>query len=329
MSAELEQTGESTEEVTEEVTEAPKKVKKGFSLWESTISLLAEKAEETGMNHSAIVDSILEFGLPAFTENGMNFVKIVTLEEFEYLNADPLVATSEPTLSIPPPEPVIKKHGRRPKLRIPGQVGDGEQQQKEQGLYRPNIGQIGREPIAEPGTHTPIAGNERLATLEASMDFLRQQIENMQIIHQPQQTQQRSQQLMQNAPYSEVRSQQMPVQEQPPPVFAGSSLPGYTGAPPPGVVVPQPQAPTQPIYQQPVNQPQQRQDLQDPYAMNIGSVPGTLGQGGMTAQSLLSGANMTPNVGAGNINMDIARKALGPNWRNNLHQRQAANNREQ
>jgi len=336
MSEELEQT--------EETTEAPQKVKKGFSLSPGTVAALAAKVEETGHRQSAIVDSVLDFGIPAFGENGMGDYRLITKIELQEIKAavsesvsavtdwEPLVnairESEGPT--IPVPEPAPTKRGRREKLRVPGmnqvpqQVVDIEQQQKE--LYRPNIGQ----PVPEPGTtHTPMAGEQGTGVIEANMAFLMQQMAAMQTMMQQQMGQQPAptQAPVDMNPYNQTQQQPTP---QPAPQFAASYPPGYTG--PPGVapVAPQPQQPQQAqgMYPMPGNTPRQPQHLQDPYAMNIGQPPGG-NPGALTAQGLLSGSQgMNPNVAGQNVNMDIASRALGPNWRNNLHRMTAANSRE-
>jgi len=333
MSEEMDQTEETQEQPLQS-----RKVKKGFTLLSETIDLLERKSEEFGHNKSAIADAVLRFGLPVYGERGMADFTIMALSEIKAISITTVGPADEP--AIPVPEPVATKRGRREKLRVPGmntvpqlsqQVVDIEQQQKEmqrphpqqgQDLYRPNLGATNY--ATEPGTHTPMAGNDRIATLEASMNMLMQQMLNMQTPQQQGPTAPVYQD-PQQSPYPPVQ----PV-PQPAPVFAASYPPGYTG--PPGVAVPQPQ-PEQAMYPAPGSQgPPPQPHLQDPYAMNIGQVPGSqaVGQGGLTAQGLLSGNQaMSPNVGGGNINMDIANKALGPNWRNNVHRMEAANRRGQ
>ena len=344
-------------EKTEETTAPPKKAKKGFSLSESTIFMLKEKAETTGYNQSAIVDSVLDFGIPAFGENGMGGKTIIPTAELLKMQQASLksikeivdldlkgVGIREPAdPAIPVPEPGPMKRGRREKLKIPqlsNQVVDAAQQQKEmnrpdpqEGLYRPNLGGPALADIKEDKygyltrtdnpTHTPMAGNERLATIEANMNLLIQYMSNLQQPVHPQQPQAPAYQDPQQSPYPPVQ----PVTQ--PPVFAASYPPGYTG--PPGVQpgVQQPQQQQQGMY--PLPNPQgQRQDLQDPYAMNIAADQGNQGQGGgLTAQGLLSGAqSMNPNVAGRNINMEAANQALGPGWRENIHRMNAANRRE-
>lgn len=306
-------------EQTEETKEAPKKVKKGFTLLSETIDLLEAKSKAVGHNQSKIVDAILMFGLPVYGENGMEDRKVITEAEWGKHVAGNVILEVDTTVpAIPVPEPVETKRGRAEKLRVPGmntvpqpgqQVVDIQQQQD---LYRPNLGPGSAQP--EAGTHTPMAGNDRIASLEATMNLLMQHMSNMQM---PQQQQ-------------PGYPQQAPPPPPPAPVFAASYPPGYTGPPGVGVATgqqaPQPQ---QGVYPLPGRQPQQRPDLQDPYAMNIGQSPGQA-QGGLTAQGLLSGSQgMNPNVPGQNINMDIAKRALGSNWRDNLHQMQAQGMREE
>ena len=347
-------------EKTEETTTPPKKLKKGFSLSESTILMLKEKAESTGYNQSAIVDSVLDFGIPAFGENGMGDAKIISMVELQEMKAEleleslaaiedfdlKNVGIREPTEpAIPVPEPAPMRRGRREKLKVPGLVGlpqqvvDVEQQQKAMNqvhpqaggeLYRPNLGS---GPVAyagvteseqnmgfadQPGTHTPMAGNERLASLEANMNLLIQYMSNLQQPVHPQQPQAP----VDINPYNQTQA------PQPPPVFAASYPPGYTG--PPGVQPGVAQPPIQQGMYPPPTPQGQRQDLQDAYAMNMGAGQGNPAQGGLTAQGLLSGAqNMNPNVAGQNINMEVANRALGPGWRDNLHRMNAVNRREQ
>jgi len=320
----------------------PKKVKKGFTLSSDTIELLEAKAKEVKQSQSKIVDAVVKFGIRVYGENGMADLTIMTLSEIEVVRQGMTATSVADEPALPTPEPPPTKRGRREKLRVPGMTGlpqqvvDVAQQQKEmqsphpqqgQDLYRPNLGQ-GPAKIEQP-QHTAMMGEQGTGLSEANMNYIVQQLFAMTILSQQQGTMQ-SQVPQNQQPPVDMNPYNQPEVPQPAPQFAASYPPGYTGAPGVGPGPQQP-APEQPMYPYPPNQPRQQQPSyqNDPYAMNMaqGSQGGQQGQ--LTAQGLLSGNQFAaPNVAQPNVNMDIANRALGPNWRQNLRRITAQNARD-
>ena len=320
-----------------------KKVKKGLSLSHVTVASLLAKSQEVGKNQSQVADDILAFGIGAYQQDtGMEGLTIVYMAELQELQAAAALPSIGPgdgpdTIGIiPDPEPAPTKRGHREKLRVPGMNQlPGPQQPfvggepatgiletpQADGLYRPTMGQ-GAGPLPPQAVDTSEQPQQGLTQQE--MDYIAMRIVAVSAMSQPYAQQQ-------PVPPMPVQQPAQPVQ------FAASYPPGYTGPPGVGPSAPVPQ-PEQPMYQYPgangqlnqvPQQPQQPSYMQDPYALNIGQQVSQQQNPALTAQGLLSGAQgMNPNVQMRNINMEAAKAALGPNWRQNLHSMTAQNRRE-
>lgn len=291
------------------------KKKKGFTLPMSTLAMLKEKCNETGIGQSKVVDACLNFSLPHYTSDEFEGLLVANQEELREAVEKKVAAEREQQAvteetATPGPQEIPKTHGRRPKLNVPGMNRRPRPKPPQEDLYRPNVGSRNVQSNPAP----PVQAQPELN--QGHLDYIVDRLANI-LGQQPAAPQQPS-----NNPQPQTahQPQAAPRQQQQPARFAASYPPGYTG--PPGVP-PQPQAPAQ---QQPMYPPPQQVIQQDPFSMNIGQ-----GQGQpITAQGILSGAQpMSPLPGGRNINMEMAKRALGENWRQNLRSLTAQSRREQ
>ncbi len=304
-----------------------KNIKCGLSLTPPLVTLLREKAKETKHGQSRIAQAVMEYGLPFYTVDGVidpsNPPVTTALEEPVVADFTEVKASAESPSAddlVPDPSqmllttkrrrmPTITQQSKSPVPSFVNQVtvsqpghqpGSSFQDLTPSSQiladgYIPNMDPRGGEPIIIPGAGIQPELDPQL--IEMFKQFMAQQVGTP-----PQQ-----------APLEQPQGYN-PLPP-PPPQFAASYPPGYTGSPGVTPIAPPPQE--QPLYPYPnQQQPAAPAVMQDQFAMNMGgAVPP-----GPSAQSLLSGGPMMPNIAGSNtnVNMMAARQALGPGWGDRL-----------
>lgn len=308
----------STEDETKKPEEAkPKRKKIGLNLLEEQATKLRGHAKSINKSQAFVVESLIDGCLNQIDESGWEGHQVASADPPTSAIAfvTPSLLNLSPEELVPDPTTISNQHRPLERTKPLEQRPSYATQ-----VSATPVNQQPQAPLADASTQQSAAANPQLLSPEMVQQILQGLVPIVQEILQPQQQ-------IPIVPGDPAGATIPPPQPAPNP--GGWMPPGYTGPPggPVPPVVPGLASTSQPLQPAAGALPQGPAYARDAFSMNMGGGNNPL-PGGMTAQSLLSGGQISNDPRIPNPNLQAAQRELGDGWTQRLRQIQAADRRE-